>query len=102
MEFGRNGKGLVGKGQNGHWAKWESWARWLLGEMTNGRKNEIGQKGRKYIGWNGKRAKLERAKKEWAKWEKLGQNGIGQTQNKLFSKGLFPRAVKRCHCVGTG
>ena len=85
------GRGLVGKGQNGHWAKWKSWARWLLGEMKNGRKWDWAkrQKGRTDIGQNGKRVKLERAKKEWTKREKFGQNGngwsgIGPTGNKPF------------------
>ena len=73
------GRGLVEKGRNGHWTKWECWARWPLGEMKNGRKCNWAkrQKGRTDIGWNGKRAKLERGKKngrngknsggEWAK-----------------------------------
>ena len=40
------GRGLVGKGQNGHWAKWESSARWLLGEMKVG-ENEIVRNGKR-------------------------------------------------------
>ena len=28
MELVAMGRGLVGKEQNGHWAKWESWAKW--------------------------------------------------------------------------
>ena len=35
--LGEMGRGFVGKGQNGLWAKWESWARWLLSEIKNGR-----------------------------------------------------------------
>ena len=36
--MGEMGRDLVGKGRNGHWAKWESWRRGLLGEMKNERK----------------------------------------------------------------
>ena len=61
MAFGRNGMGPCGKR-----------AKWLLGE------NEIGRKGRTDIGRNGKRMKLERAKKELVKREKFGQNGNGR------------------------
>ena len=86
MSFGQNGMGPCGKR-----VKWESWAKWLLGEMKNGRKRNWAKpkKGRTDIWQNGKREKLERAKKEWAKQEKFGRNGnghngIGQTGNKPF------------------
>ena len=68
MESGRNGKGPCGKGQIGHWAKWESWARWLLGE------NEIGQNGKRggqILGGMVKgRKKNGRNGKIWAKWDR--------------------------------
>ena len=51
----------------------------------------------------------------WRKWQKVIQTGrkhCGKRRNyslwaispfpKVFSKGLFPRGVKRCHCVGMG
>ena len=89
MEFEQNEKGPCGKRAIWSLGKIGSLARWLLGEMRNGRKLNWAkrQKGRTDIGRNGKRAKLERAKKEWAKREKFGRNGngrngIGQTGNK--------------------
>ena len=51
----------------------------------------------------------------WRKWQKVIQTGrkhCGKRRNcslraispfpTVFSKGLFPRGVKRCHCVGMG
>ena len=51
----------------------------------------------------------------WRKWKKVIQTGrkhCGKRRNRslraispfptVFSKGLFPRGVKRCHCVGMG
>ena len=51
----------------------------------------------------------------WRKWQKVIQTGrkhCGNSRNcslraispfpTVFSKGLFPRGVKRCHCVGMG
>ena len=51
----------------------------------------------------------------WQKWQKViltGRKHCGKRRNCLlraispfptvFSKGLFPRGVKRCHCVGMG
>ena len=51
----------------------------------------------------------------WWKWQKVIQTGrkhYGKWRNcslraispfpTVFSKGLFPRGVKRCHCVGMG
>ena len=51
----------------------------------------------------------------WRKWRKVIQTGrkhCGKRRNcslqaispcpTVFSKGLFPRGVKRCHCVGMG
>ena len=51
----------------------------------------------------------------WRKWKKVIQTGrkhCGKRRNcslqaisacpTVFSKGLFPRGVKRCHCVGMG
>ena len=51
----------------------------------------------------------------WRKWQKVIQTGrkqCGKRRNcslraispfsKVFSKGLFPRGIKRCHCVGMG
>ena len=51
----------------------------------------------------------------WRKWQKviqMGRKHSGKNRNcslraispfpTVFSKGLFPRAVKRCHCVGKG
>ena len=51
----------------------------------------------------------------WWKWQKviqMGRKHCGKRRNcslpaisplpTVFSKGLFPRGVKRCHCVGMG
>ena len=51
----------------------------------------------------------------WRKWQKVIQTGrkhCGKRRNcsfqaispfpTVFSKGLFPRGIKRCHCVGMG
>ena len=65
------GWGLVGKGQNGHWAKWERWVKWLLAEIKKMGENEIGR--------NGKRAGQtlgESEKGEVGKGEKrMGETG---------------------------
>ena len=73
MSFGQNGIGPCGKR-----AKWESWARWLLGEMKNGRKRNWATRKRagQTLGWEwekgevgmGKTGKF-RAKWDWANWE---------------------------------
>ena len=66
--------GKMASGQN------EKWAKMKLGKTAKGQDRYWG---------DGKRAKLERAKKEWAKREKFrrngnGQNWIGGTGNKPF------------------
>ena len=51
----------------------------------------------------------------WRKWQKIikkGRKHCGKRRNcmlwaispfpRVFSKGLFPRGIRRCHCVGMG
>ena len=50
--------------------------------------------------------------RKWKKVIQMGRKHCGKRKNcllqamspfpKVFSKGLFPRGVKRCHCVGMG
>ena len=51
-------------------------------------------------------------RRKWQKVIQTGKNHCGKRRNcslrafspfpTVFSKGLFPRGVKRCHCVGMG
>ena len=71
MAFGRNGMGPCGKRE-----KWSLGETGKLGEMASGH-NEKWAKGQdRHWGGMGKGAKLERAKKEWAKQEQEGHDGL--------------------------
>ena len=58
------------------------------------------------------RRQFQILRKKWQKGIQMGRKHCGKRRNcslraifpfsTVFSKGLFPRGVKRCHCVGMG